>query len=244
MLVNNFVVRVLAGLIALGASSLGCADPATDAAADAGPANAAEQQRAPDDERARLRERASDLKRQARAIKEKAAADRASADALCWQRTFVSSCIEDADAAHRDSMAAARKLEIEAGDIERDMRTRAAQERRAEKLRTAEERRQKSIEMSVTTRDAEEKKEQKREQDAAQRAEKDAAAAARAQTKAQEAVQRDAELAEKRRREDARAAERAAEQRRHAEKIDERVRKKEEQRLRREAEAAARELKP
>lgn len=229
---TTFAPYLLIGLLALAMSSLTSADTGTDPGA-APPEPEADI--LPDEERDRLRERASDLKAQSRALREKTDAERTAADGLCWQRTFVASCLEEADAAQRKGMTEVRKLDLEARDIERDLRTRTAQSRRAEKQRSAEERRLKSIEMSVKTRETD----QQFEQDAKARAQKDAEAAARAQQKAQETVRKDAERAEKHKREDARAAERAAHQQRQAAKIDERIRKQEAQRLQREADAAA-----
>jgi colicin import membrane protein len=235
MRVKIFPRHVLIGLFALAASGLTGANP--EAGRDARQAATADA--SSEAERTRLRDRAADLKEQARAIMKKADAERAGADRICWERTFVSSCIEEADAAHRQSVATARKLELEAREIERDMRTRAAEARRAEKQRTAEERRNKSIEMSIRTRDAEKAADEERSQEAALRREKEAEATERARLKEQEAARRDAQQAEKRRREDANAAQRAADQQRRAAKIDERIRKREEDRARREAEAAA-----
>ena len=149
-LVNTFAAHLLAGLIALTASGLAAAG---STAANDTPV--AEADAFPAEERDRLRQRASDLKNQARELRRKADADRAAADALCWQRTLVSSCIEEADEALRLRVTDARTLELEARDIERDVRTRSAQARRAEKQRTADDRRLKSIEMSVKTRETE-----------------------------------------------------------------------------------------
>ena len=123
---NTFAAHLLAGLIALTASGLAAAG---SAAANDTPV--AEADAFPAEERDRLRQRASDLKNQARELRRKADADRAAADALCWQRTLVSSCIEEADEALRLRVTDARKLELEARDIERDVRTRSAQARRA-----------------------------------------------------------------------------------------------------------------
>lgn len=230
-----FSRHVLIGLFALMASGLTSANP--EAGQDTRPAATADA--SSEAERTRLRDRATDLKKQARTIMEKADAARAAADRICWERTLVSSCIEEADASHRQSVATARKLELEAREIERDMRTRAAEARRAEKQRTAEERRNRSIEMSIKTREAEKASDQERAQDAALRKEKEAEATERARLKEQEAARHDAQLVEKRRREDANAAQRAADQQRRAAKIDQRIRKREEDRARREAEAAA-----
>ncbi|MDP2869783.1 hypothetical protein [Methyloversatilis sp.] len=234
MLVNTFAAHLLAGLIALTTSGLAAAGAA--AATDT---PSVEADAFPAEERDRLRQRASDLKVQASELRRKADADRAAADALCWQRTLVSSCIEEADETLRLRVTEVRKLELEARDIERDLRTRSAQARRAEKQRTADERRLKSIEMSVKTRETEQAQTQQREQEARERAQKDAETEARARLKAQESARKEAERAAGRQREDARAAERAADQQRHADKIDERVRRKEAQRVQREAEAAA-----
>ncbi len=234
---NIFLSRALAGLVALATSGLTYATPDSETATAKAPMETEDP--FPAEERVRLQARAKDLKQQARVIRDKADAARAEANSLCWQRTLVSACFEEADEARRQSITAARKLELEAGDIERDMRTRAAEVRRAEKLRNAEERQNKSIEMSVKTRETEQRKDEKRALDAAERERKDAEAAARAPQDAQEAAERDARLAAKRKREDAQAAERAADQQRRAAKIDERIRKREEERARREAEAAA-----
>jgi colicin import membrane protein len=193
MRVTIFTRHVLIGLFALTASGLTGANP--EAGQDGRPTAAADA--SSDAERTRLRDRAADLKEQARAIMEKADAQRAAADRTCWERTFVSSCIEDADATHRQSVATARKLELEAREIERDMRTRAAEARRAEKQRSAEERRNKSIEMSIRTRDAEKASDLERSQDAALRKEKASEATERARLKEQEAARRDAQQAEK-----------------------------------------------
>ncbi|MFZ5457377.1 MAG: hypothetical protein ACOY9I_17155, partial [Pseudomonadota bacterium] len=160
---NTFALRSMAALIALSASTFA----------------AAQEDSFPAEERARLRDHAAELKQQARTQQEAARIARDEGYAACWQRTLVSSCIEDTDEAYRRSVGEARKLEIQASEIERDMRTRAAEVRRAEKQRAAEARRDKSIEMSVKTRE----QEAQRAQDAAARADKDAEMAAQAEAR-------------------------------------------------------------
>lgn len=226
------VVRMLAALGALTASGLVLAE---DPAAGTAPASAATDT-FPAEERAQLRQHAAELRQQAHELQLKADETRAAAEHECWKRTLVSACMEDADEEKRQTMKQARKLEIEAGDIERNVRKRVAEARRAEKVRSAEERRLKGIEISVKTRERDEQ----RERDAAARVEKDADMAAKAQKQQQDAAQHERDAADKRRREEARAAERAAKQREHAAKIDERLRKKQEEQARRDADAAAR----
>jgi colicin import membrane protein len=231
--VNTFRLRVLAGLIALSASAPARAEPETP---DTTPATA----KAPitREERTQLHDTANELKAQARDMRQAAQVEHDSAMGACWDRTLVSRCIEQADERLRTATAAARKLELQAGDIERDVRTREARTRRAEKQRAAEERRNKSIEVNATTR---EQAEQDRAQEAEARARKDERVAAEARQRALDSEAKAREQAAARQREDARAAQRAADQRARVEKIDERIRKREEDQARRAAEAAARE---
>lgn len=222
---NKFALRTLTGLAALAAAGIIHAQAPVDAPVNDFPA----------EERTRLRDRATALKEQAKTKKEEAARVRDAAHTACWQHTLVSSCLEGADDTYRSSMTSARRLELEASDIERDIRHRSAEARRADKQRAADARREKSIDVSAKTRE----QDALREEAAAARATKDAELAGHAEAQAREQARKDAEQAARRKQEDARAAQRAADQRRKAAAIDERIQKREEERARREAEAAA-----
>ncbi|WP_232417989.1 hypothetical protein [Methyloversatilis thermotolerans] len=187
-------------------------------------------------ERTRLSERAADLKQQAALIEDRARRTRDAEQTECWKRVLVSSCLEEAEERYRKSTAEARRMDQDAGDIEREIRTRAAEARRAEKRDAAAARREKGIEMSVRTRE----QEAERERAAAARADKDATMSERAAAEAEARAEKEAAQEAKRAREDARAAQRAADQQERAAKVDERIRKREEARAKRDADAAAR----
>lgn len=209
----------------------------TAVAADGEVAPTAADRLFPTEERARLEQRAADLKQQSALLEEAARRTRDAEHAACWKRVLVSACLEEADDRYRKSMTDARRMEQDAGDIEREIRTRSAEARRAEKREAAVARREKGVEMTVRNRE----QDAERERAAAERAGKDAAMSERAASEARARADKEAAQQAQRKREDAQAAKRAADQREHAAKIDERIRKREAERARRDAEAAAKE---
>ena len=76
-------------------------------------------------EREVLLDRAKSLKAEADRIRTEAEKRHAEADSACWKKTLVSGCQADARRAYVDSTAAARKLEVEAKKIEREVRERS-----------------------------------------------------------------------------------------------------------------------
>jgi hypothetical protein len=75
-------------------------------------------------EREQLLDRAKSLKDEAGRIKTAAQEKRKQADVACWKKTLVSACLNEARRENIDRNAEARKLEIEANKIEREVRER------------------------------------------------------------------------------------------------------------------------
>lgn len=89
------------------------------------------------EEREQLLDRAESLKAQSAQIKEAAQKKRAEADTACWKKTLVSACMNDARREYLDSMASSRKLDVEAKQIEREVRSRDLATKRARRAEEA-----------------------------------------------------------------------------------------------------------
>jgi hypothetical protein len=80
-----------------------------------------------------LREQGQQMQAQAGRLRTEAQAAHATAERTCWKKFLVSDCLEDARQAQRDAEREARRLEVEAGRIERRITEHERRERIARK---------------------------------------------------------------------------------------------------------------
>lgn len=88
------------------------------------------------EERQQLLERAESLKAESSRLLDAAEKKHKEAEPACWKKTFVSACMNDARKEYLNSRAAARKLNVEAKRIERQVRER---DRATKRIQQAEE---------------------------------------------------------------------------------------------------------
>ncbi|MCP5267427.1 MAG: hypothetical protein H6943_00165 [Zoogloeaceae bacterium] len=157
--------------------------------------------------------RAETLKSQA-AKMESAADDKLEAEnAACYKKFLVNSCLEQAKETHRKAIREAKRLELEGGEIERDVKRREVAIKDAERETKARERATEQQRHGEQYRAEEQSKADeraakaaKKEQKAAENRRKHAEEQARHQAKMEKRARKDAELAEKRRAREAREA--------------------------------------
>lgn len=161
-------------------------------------------------------ERARSLKAEASRLQKEADARKTAADEVCYKKFLVSSCLDEAHKAHIKASREAKRLDLEGGEIERDVKRRdvavkdakrthdaplkaADQKAKGEAYRTEE-----ADKAAARTAKAEEK-----ERKAAAGRKKHAADQARREKKVAEQVKKDAKVAEKRRKREEKAAKQA-----------------------------------
>ena len=153
-------------------------------------------------------------------------------NAACQRKFLVSSCLEKARRDHMDSKQEARRLELQANDIERELTRRKRALDAAERERRAAEKLQ-DAQRFRAQREAQAQESAARDADRARRLEE---GQARAGTEAQARQQQDAEKARRRAEKVEQARQRAEDAQRQRAELDRRVEEKE----RRKAEKAAR----
>ncbi len=93
------------------------------------------------EERQQLLDRADSLKAESSKILDEAEKKQKEADAACWKKTLVSSCLNDARGEYLKSKTSARKLNLEAKRIEREVRERDKVTKRAKQVEEAPKKR-------------------------------------------------------------------------------------------------------
>lgn len=190
----------------------------------------------PKEQQVAMQARVDELNQRAKAARQAAEAQYKQEQLDCWQNTLVSACQETSERRRQQNMLAARKLELEASDLDRDIRTRTRDARRADAQDRLEKKRNKGLEMQVQTRNLE----QKRAEDEARREQKHKDAATRAAAEQSDRAQSERDATARRAKEAEKAAARAEAARKQAEKIDRKIAERDRRMKEREAREAAR----
>jgi len=131
-------------------------------------------------ERQQLLDRADALKAESSALLDAAEKKHKDAEPACWKKTLVSACMNDARKEYIDSKAAARKLDVEAGRIERQVRERDRVTKRAKEAEEAPMKRAETEKKIAAEKTRAAEQQQKREEAAAARENKAKQGSARA----------------------------------------------------------------
>lgn len=171
----------------------------------------------PEAERLEKLERARSLNTEASRLKKEADARQSAANEVCYKKFLVSSCLEDAAKTHTQNVREAKRMELEAGELERDVKRRDMATKDAKKAvetpkREADQKAQGEAYRAEEAKRAEDRaaKQAKKEQQAADGRRKHAAAQAKHQKKLGDQAKKEAKAAEKRRAREAKAAAKAA----------------------------------
>ncbi|MBI4989205.1 MAG: hypothetical protein HZC23_10330 [Rhodocyclales bacterium] len=131
-------------------------------------------------ERQQLLDQTKSLKSESSKLQSAAQQKRKEADVACWKKTLVSSCLSDAKREYLDSMAAARKLDVEAKQIERQVRERDRVTRRARQAEEAPKKQAATEKKVAKAKEQGAAQQQQREEKAAERERKAEQGSARA----------------------------------------------------------------
>jgi lipopolysaccharide export LptBFGC system permease protein LptF len=171
----------------------------------------------PEAERQQKLERARSLNAEASSMKKEADARQKAANEVCYKKFLVSSCLEDAAKTHTQSVREAKRKELEAGELERDVKRRDMAVKDTKKAveapkREADQKAQGEAYRAEEAQRAEERaaKLAKKEQQAADGRRKHAAAQEKHKKKLEDQAKKEAKAAEKRRAREAKAAAKAA----------------------------------
>lgn len=179
------------------------------------PALALAQAAPPEESDAGLLERARRLQADADRLRSEADVRYREASRSCHNRFLVNSCLEEAKVTHVHDMQAARRLDLEGKEIEREVKRREIAAKEAQRpLHEAEQRAQGELYRSEEARRAEARAARiaDKERQAAENRQKLAEEQAKRERKLEAQKQKEAKAAEKRQRREAKAAERAARQ--------------------------------
>ncbi len=171
----------------------------------------------PEAEKQQKLERARSLNAEASSMKKEADARQKATNEACYKKFLVSSCLEDAAKVHTQSVREAKRKELEAGELERDVKRREMAVKDAKKAadapkREADQKAQGEAFRAEEAKRAEDRaaKLTKKEQQAADGRRKHAAAQEKHKKKLEDQAKKEAKAAEKRRAREAKAAAKAA----------------------------------
>ena len=131
------------------------------------------------EERQQLLERAASLKAESSQLLDAAEKKHKAAGSVCWKKTLVSSCLNDAKKEYIDSRAQANKLNVEAKRIEREVRERDQATKRAREAKEAPIKQAETERRIAKEKEKAVEKQKKREEEAAARKQKAEAGSAR-----------------------------------------------------------------